>query len=259
MKLHMTILQAIILSIVEGITEFLPISSTGHLILTSKVLGIAQTEFVKSFEVIIQLGAILAVILLYFNTVVKNVKIWGRTLLAFIPTGIIGIFVYDFVKASLLGNYNVVIFSLFFGGVAILLLEEFVTSKGNKIESIEQLTPARSVLVGVIQSISMVPGVSRALATIFGGLSVGLSRKSATEFSFLLAVPTMLAASGFDLIKTGYMFSPQEYIVLAVGFVGAFISALISIKFLINFVQKHSFRAFAIYRIVLAIVFWILY
>ncbi|MBP7842451.1 undecaprenyl-diphosphate phosphatase [Candidatus Woesebacteria bacterium] len=255
----MTILQAIILSIVEGITEFLPISSTGHLILTSKVLGIAQTEFVKSFEVIIQLGAILAVILLYFNTVVKNVKIWGRTLLAFIPTGIIGIFVYDFVKASLLGNYNVVIFSLFFGGVAILLLEEFVTSKGNKIESIEQLTPARSVLVGVIQSISMVPGVSRALATIFGGLSVGLSRKSATEFSFLLAVPTMLAASGFDLIKTGYMFSPQEYIVLAVGFVGAFISALISIKFLINFVQKHSFRAFAIYRIVLAIVFWILY
>lgn len=259
MKLHMTILQAIILSIVEGITEFLPISSTGHLILTSKVLGIAQTEFVKSFEVIIQLGAILAVILLYFNTVVKNVKIWGRTLLAFIPTGIIGIFVYDFVKASLLGNYNVVIFSLFFGGVAILLLEEFVTSKGNKIESIEQLTPARSVLVGVIQSISMVPGVSRALATIFGGLSVGLSRKSATEFSFLLAVPTMLAASGFDLIKTGYMFSSQEYIVLAVGFIGAFISALISIKFLINFVQKHSFRAFAIYRIVLAIVFWILY
>ena len=255
----MTILQAIILSIVEGITEFLPISSTGHLILTSKVLGIAQTEFVKSFEVIIQLGAILAVILLYFNTVVKNVKIWGRTLLAFIPTGIIGLFVYDFVKASLLGNYNVVIFSLFFGGVAILLLEEFVTSKGNKIESIEQLTPARSVLVGVIQSISMVPGVSRALATIFGGLSVGLSRKSATEFSFLLAVPTMLAASGFDLIKTGYMFSSQEYIVLAVGFIGAFISALISIKFLINFVQKHSFRAFAIYRIVLAIVFWILY
>lgn len=255
----MTILQAIILSIVEGITAFLPISSTGHLILTSKVLGIAQTEFVKSFEVIIQLGAILAVILLYFNTVVKNVKIWGRTLLAFIPTGIIGIFVYDFVKASLLGNYNVVIFSLFFGGVAILLLEEFVTSKGNKIESIEQLTPARSVLVGVIQSISMVPGVSRALATIFGGLSVGLSRKSATEFSFLLAVPTMLAASGFDLIKTGYMFSTQEYVVLAVGFVGAFISALISIKFLINFVQKHSFRAFAIYRIVLAIVFWILY
>ncbi len=259
MKLHIAILQSIILSSVEGITEFLPISSTGHLILTSKVLGIAQTEFVKSFEVIIQLGAILAVILLYFNTVVKNVKIWGRTLLAFIPTGIIGIFVYDFVKASLLGNYNVVIFSLFFGGVAILLLEEFVTSKGNKIESIEQLTPARSVLVGVIQSISMVPGVSRALATIFGGLSVGLSRKSATEFSFLLAVPTMLAASGFDLIKTGYMFSPQEYIVLAVGFVGAFISALISIKFLINFVQKHSFRAFAIYRIVLAIVFWILY
>lgn len=255
----MIILQAIILSIVEGITEFLPISSTGHLILTSKVLGIAQTEFVKSFEVIIQFGAILAVILLYFNTVVKNVKIWGRTLLAFIPTGIIGFFVYDFVKASLLGNYNMVIFSLFFGGVAILLLEEFVTSKGNKIESIEQLTPARSVLVGVIQSISMVPGVSRALATIFGGLSVGLSRKSATEFSFLLAVPTMLAASGFDLIKTGYMFSTQEYIVLAVGFVGAFISAVISIKFLINFVQKHSFRAFAIYRIVLAIVFWILY
>lgn len=255
----MTVLQAIILSIVEGITEFLPISSTGHLILTSKVLGIAQTEFVKSFEVIIQLGAILAVVLLYFNTVIKNLKIWGRILLAFIPTGIMGVFVYDFVKGSLLGNYNVVIFSLFFGGVAILLLEEFVSKKGNKIESIEQLTPARAFFIGIAQSISMVPGVSRALATIFGGLSVGLSRKSATEFSFLLAVPTMLAASGFDLIKTGYLFSSEEYVVLAVGFVGAFISALITIKFLINFVQKHSFRVFAIYRIVLAIIFWIMY
>ncbi len=255
----MNFIQAIILSIVEGITEFLPISSTGHLILTSKVLGIVQTEFVKSFEVIIQLGAILAVILLYFNTVVKNVKIWGRTLLAFIPTGIIGFFVYDFVKDSLLGNYNVVIFSLFFGGVAILVLEEFVSSKGSKVESIEKLSPGRSVLVGVIQSVSMVPGVSRALATIFGGLAVGLDRKSATEFSFLLAVPTMLAASGFDLIKTGYLFSTEEYLVLAVGFFGAFISALLSIKFLINFVQKHSFKAFAIYRIILAIIFWIVY
>lgn len=255
----MTILQAIILSIVEGITEFLPISSTGHLILTSKVLGIAQTEFVKSFEVIIQLGAILAVILLYFNTVVKNVKIWGRTLLAFIPTGIIGFFVYDFVKASLLGNYNVVIFSLFFGGIAILVLEQFVSSKGGKIESIEQLSPARSVLIGVVQSFSMVPGVSRALATIFGGLSIGLNRKSATEFSFLLAVPTMLAASGFDLIKTGYSFSAQEFFVLGIGFVGAFVSAIFTIKFLINFVQKHSFRVFAVYRIVLAIIFWIMY
>ena len=255
----MTFLQAIILSVVEGITEFLPISSTGHLILTSKVLGIAQTEFVKSFEVIIQLGAILAVIFLYFNTVVRNIKVWSRVILAFIPTGIIGVLVYDFVKGSLIGNFTVVVSSIFFGGVAILLIEKFASSRGNKIQSIEHLTQRRSIFVGILQSVSMVPGISRALTTIFGGLLVGLDRKNATEFSFLLAVPTMLAATVFDLYKTGFLFTNEEYIIFGIGFVGAFFSALIAIKLLINFVQKHSFRMFALYRIVLAIIFWFLY
>ncbi|OGD53781.1 hypothetical protein A3J78_02535 [Candidatus Beckwithbacteria bacterium RBG_13_35_6] len=180
----MEYVQAIILSIIEGITEFLPISSTGHLILASKMLGIPQTEFVKSFEIAIQLGAILAVVFLYFQTIIKNLRIWRRILTAFLPTGIIGFLAYKFVKTYLLGNYNVVILSLFFGGIAILILEEFLNGKNNKIKSIENLSFNRSAIIGVIQSVSIVPGVSRAMATIFGGLSVGLTRKSATEFSF---------------------------------------------------------------------------
>ncbi|OGM29784.1 undecaprenyl-diphosphatase UppP [Candidatus Woesebacteria bacterium RIFCSPHIGHO2_01_FULL_41_10] len=251
--------QAIILSIVEGITEFLPISSTGHLILASKVLGIPQTEFVKSFEIAIQLGAILAVVFLYFQTLVKNLEVWKRILVAFLPTGIIGFFAYEFVKTHLLGNLDVVIFSLFFGGIAIFALEEFLSYKKNQHKTIENLSYRHSILIGLFQSISIIPGVSRAMATIFGGRSVGLNRKSATEFSFLLAIPTMLVATLFDLAKTSFLFSNKEYALLLIGFVGAFISALITIKQLVNFIQKHSFKAFAYYRIILAAIFWLIY
>lgn len=251
--------QAIILSMIEGITEFLPISSTGHLILASKILGISQTEFVKSFEIAIQLGAILAVVFLYFQTIIKNLKIWERILVAFLPTGILGFLAYKFIKTYLLGNLNVVIFSLFLGGIAILILEEGISGKNNQIKSIENLNFSRSAIIGGIQSVSVIPGVSRAMTTIFGGLSVGLTRKSATEFSFLLAIPTMLAATSLDLIKTSILFSGKEYFILLIGFVGAFVSALVTIRCLVNFVQKHSFRVFAIYRIVLAVIFWLIF
>ncbi|OGY17951.1 MAG: undecaprenyl-diphosphatase UppP [Candidatus Chisholmbacteria bacterium RIFCSPLOWO2_01_FULL_50_28] len=252
----MNYIQAIILSLVEGITEFLPISSTGHLILASKLLNIPQTEFVKSFEITIQLGAILAVVVLYFQTLLNNREIWKKVLVAFIPSGIIGFLLYRTVKTYLLGNANVVIASLFLGGIAMLILEEFVDRKQKQRKSIENLSVIQSTAIGITQSIAMIPGVSRAMATIFGGLGVGLTRKSAVEFSFLLAVPTMLAATTLDLIKTNFLFTGKDYLLLSIGFVGAFISALITVKGLITFVQKHSFKLFAVYRIILALIFW---
>jgi len=164
----------------------------------------------------------------------------------------------DVIKHYLIGNLFVVIASLFFGGILMLLFEKvFKTKEG--IKNIGNLSYKKSFVTGVIQSISMIPGVSRAAATIYGGLGVGLNRKSAVEFSFLLAVPTMFAATVLDLLKVGFTFSRGEYLILSIGFVGAFISAMITIKYLINYVKKHSFRIFAVYRIVLAAIFWFIF
>ncbi|MFC1625893.1 undecaprenyl-diphosphate phosphatase [Patescibacteria group bacterium] len=254
----MSIFQAIILSLVEGITEFLPISSTGHLVLASKLLGITQTEFVKSFEIAIQLGAILAIVFLYFQVFLGKFGTLKKIVTAFIPTGILGLIFYKIVKQFLLGNLNVVILSLIFGGVAMILLENYFERKNNT-KNIDKLSLFDLLVVGFVQSVSMIPGVSRAMATIFAGMGVGMNRKSATEFSFLLAVPTMLAATSFDLIKVGATFSSQEFILLGVGFVGAFISAMLTVKLLINYVKSHTFKAFAVYRIILAAIFWVIF
>ncbi|MCJ7740976.1 undecaprenyl-diphosphate phosphatase [Candidatus Microgenomates bacterium] len=251
----MTLFQALILSLVEGITEFLPISSTGHLILAGKLLNIPQTEFVKSFEIIIQLGAILAVVFIYFPTLKKDFHLWKKILVAFIPTGIFGFLLYKIVKKFLLGNLTIVVISLFLGGILMLVLEKIFQSQKDKVVKLNQLNYPKAGLIGLIQSISMIPGVSRSAATIFGGMSVGLERKTAVEFSFLLAIPTMLAATGLDLVKTGFQFQGNEYLLLGVGFTGAFFSALAAVKYLLKYIQNHNFVYFAVYRIVLAIAF----
>jgi len=251
----MTYFQALILSLVEGITEFLPVSSTGHLILTSHLLGLAQTEFLKSFEIIIQLGAILAIAILYFHKFFSDRHLFLRMLLAFVPTAIIGFFAYPLVKGFLLGNLQIVIVSLALGGILMLALEDFFSQKRRQ-KKIKDLNLVQVFLIGVAQSLSFVPGVSRAMVTIFAGLGVGLSRKSATEFSFLLAIPTMIAATGLDLVETGFSFSYQEYLALLIGFLGAFLAAFLTVKALVGFVKGHSFRIFAFYRIILAFVFW---
>ncbi|MBP6891676.1 undecaprenyl-diphosphate phosphatase [Candidatus Shapirobacteria bacterium] len=254
----MTIIQAIILSIVEGITEFLPISSTGHLILVSRLLNISQTDFVKSFEIFIQLGAILAVVVLYFQKIWNNKKSWGKIITAFIPTGILGLIFYNFVKNNLLGNPYVVVISLFLGGIAILILEKIIAKRDASIHQIEDITYPKTIAIGTTQSLAMIPGVSRSLSTIFGGLLMGLNRSTATEFSFFLAIPTMFSATALDLIKSSYQFTTEQFLLLAVGFIFSFIFALLSVRFLINFVKKHSFRPFAYYRIILAIAFLVL-
>jgi len=254
----MTIIQAIILSIVEGITEFLPISSTGHLILVSRLLNISQTDFVKSFEIFIQLGAILAVVVLYFQKIWNNKKSWGKIIAAFIPTGILGLIFYNFVKNNLLRNPYVVVISLFLGGIAILILEKIIAKRDASIHQIEDITYPKTIAIGTTQSLAMIPGVSRSLSTIFGGLLMGLNRSTATEFSFFLAIPTMFSATALDLIKSSYQFTTEQFLLLAVGFIFSFIFALLSVRFLINFVKKHSFRPFAYYRIILAIAFLVL-
>lgn len=254
----MTIIQAIILSIVEGITEFLPISSTGHLILVSRLLNISQTDFVKSFEIFIQLGAILAVVVLYFQKIWNNKKSWGKIITAFIPTGILSLIFYNFVKNNLLGNPYVVVISLFLGGIAILILEKIIAKRDASIHQIKDITYPKTIAIGTTQSLAMIPGVSRSLSTIFGGLLMGLNRSTATEFSFFLAIPTMFSATALDLIKSSYQFTTEQFLLLAVGFIFSFIFALLSVRFLINFVKKHSFRPFAYYRIILAIAFLVL-
>ncbi|MDO8618894.1 MAG: undecaprenyl-diphosphate phosphatase [Candidatus Daviesbacteria bacterium] len=252
----MDFLQAIILSIVEGVTEFLPISSTGHLVLASELLKISQTDFVKNFEIIIQLGAILAVVVLYFKSLL-NFKLWPKIIVAFLPTGILGLTLYKIIKDILLGNTMVTLAALFLGGVALIVLEKLYTEQPHHLDKVEDMSYMQAFGIGLVQSVSMIPGVSRSAATIIGGMFLGLKRTTATEFSFLLAVPTMVAATGFDLIKADFKFSSSEVLLLSVGFLGSFITALIVVKFLIGYVKKNTFIPFGIYRIILALVFWL--
>jgi undecaprenyl-diphosphatase len=251
----MTIFQSIILSIIEGITEFLPISSTGHMILAGKLLNIPTTEFVKSFEIIIQLGAILAVVILYFRTLITRILLWPKILAAFLPTALLGFTLYKVVKGFLLGNTWITVFALGTGGILFLVLEKKLKGKTFKTTSLETISYKQSLIIGLVQSISMIPGVSRSAASIFGAMATGVDRQTAVEFSFLLAIPTMMAATGLDLIKTGFSFSGGEYQLLAVGFLGAFITALIAVKAFLTFVKSNTFVPFAWYRICLAILF----
>lgn len=254
----MDILHAIILSVVEGITEFLPISSTGHMILAADIFRIPQTEFLKSFEIIIQTGAILAVVMLYIKILLTNRAILTKLLAAFIPTGIVGFVLYKFIKIYLLGNIAVVLWSLFIGGIILIVWEKYYQRQKTHGQKIEELSYKKAFAIGLFQSLSVIPGVSRAGATIVGSMTMGLNRKSAVEFSFLLAVPTMIAATGLDLVKSNFHFSNAEWGILAVGFIGAFVTALLTVKYFLRFVEHHTFVPFGIYRIVLAVLFWVL-
>lgn len=252
----MTFFQSILLGIVEGITEFLPISSTGHLILASELLGIIQTDFIKSFQIGIQLGAILAVVVLYWRHLLLNKKVILRIIIAFIPTALLGLIFYSTVKRFLLGNSAVVLWSLALGGVGLILFEKWYAKKGEITETgLENISVKQAFVIGLFQSVAMVPGVSRSAATIIGGLGLGIGRKTIVEFSFLLAVPTMFAATGLDLMKSAYTFSTSEIVLLITGFFVSFVIAIGAIKFLLNYIEKNSFIAFGWYRIALAIIF----
>lgn len=250
-------LYSIILGIVEGITEFLPISSTGHLILAEHLLRIPSTKFMKSFGIIIQLGAILAVVIMYFKKIINNFSLVGKLIAAFIPTAIIGLTVYKLVKQFFLGNSYIVLVSLFVGGIVILLFEKWYKNKQldqTKLTKLEDISYLQAVKIGFFQTIAIIPGVSRSGATILGGLYIGVQRQAIVEFSFLLAIPTMAAATGLDLLKTGFSFSNAEWTYLLIGFVSAFITAWLAVKFLLSYITRHDFTAFGWYRIVVAVI-----
>lgn len=244
----MTWIDALIFSIVEGITEFLPISSTGHLMLTAKLLGHEQTEFVKSFEIVIQLGAILSVLVLYWRSFVLNMAELKRVVCAFIPTAVIGFALYKFIKQYLLADLQVVGWALLIGGVLMIVFEKS-RSKAAGISGVGQMPYRTALAIGLFQSLAVIPGVSRAAATIIGGMILGVERRTIVEFSFLLAVPTMAGATALDLVKSADTFSRDQLGVLAIGFAGSFIFALICIKWLLVFIKNHSFTGFGVYRI----------
>ena len=253
----MDLLTSVILGIVQGISEFLPISSTGHMILASHLMGLTHTEFLKSFEIAIQAGTILSVVFLYWRNLLVDVEVIKRIIVAFIPTGILGLTLYKLIKGYLLGSEAVVLWSLLLGGIFLVVFELWYKEKEDATGEIRDLSYKNAFIIGLFQSIAMIPGVSRSASTIVGGLILGLKRKTIVEFSFLLAVPTMLAATVYDLIKTGTHMSLPEIHYLAAGFIAAFIVALLSIKFLLRFIQTHTFIAFGIYRITFVIA-WVL-
>ncbi len=249
-------IHAVIFGIVEGVTEFLPVSSTGHLILTARLLGLQQTEFIKSFEIAIQLGAILAVVMLYWRILLSNIKIAGKVLVGFIPTAGIGLVLYKWIKSVLLEKETVVLWALLVGGVILILFDRFFKENKSTDTSANSVSYKQAALIGVFQSLAVIPGVSRSASSIIGGLSLGLTRKAIVEFSFLLAIPTILAATVLDLSKTSLSFSSNEWMLLAIGGGVSFVVAILSIRFFLKYIQNHSFAIFGYYRIAAALLFW---
>lgn len=254
----MTILQAIILAIIEGITEFLPISSTGHMIIGSSLMGIASDPFTKMFTVAIQLGAILSVIVLYWKRFFQSFDFYFKLFVAFLPAAIVGFLFNDTIDA-LLERVDVVGYTLLLGGIFFLFIDKIFQENE---KSDKQVDYPSALKIGIFQIIAMIPGVSRSAATIIGGLTQKLNKKTAAEFSFFLAVPTMFAATLWKMYKyfdEGGAFGSNEITLFAVGNVVAFIVAMIAIKSFISFLTKHGFKLFGYYRIVLGIVILVLY
>lgn len=264
-------LKAALFGVVEGITEWLPISSTGHMILLNEIIPLnVSQEFWNMFEVVIQLGAILAVVIIFWKQIwpftLKNgsekngikrlvktdiISLWGKILVACIPAAIVGLLL-DNILEKYLYNYVVVAAALIVFGVAFIVVETWNKNRTPKVESLNDLTYKLAIIIGLFQLLAAVfPGVSRSGATIVGALLIGVSRTVAAEFTFFLAVPVMAGASLLKLLKFGFNFTAQEFIILAVGFIVAFAVSIVVIKFLLKFIKKHDFKVFGWYRIVL--------
>lgn len=253
----MTLFDSILLGALEGVTEFLPVSSTGHLILASHLLGIEQTDAHKAFEVAIQLGSILAVLFLYAKDLIRDKTLWIKLAIAFVPTGALGFLFYKQIKA--LFGVETVSIMLIAGGIVFLAVEYFRRDKAiDEGKELAELSYMQAFWIGVFQSLSMVPGTSRSGATIIGGLLLGLKRKSAAEFSFLLAIPTMMVATAYDLYKHHDTMIVNDWSMLAVAFVTAFVFAFVTVKAFVTFVGRHTFVPFAIYRILVGVAFFYL-
>jgi len=258
----MTTIQAIILSIIEGITEFLPISSTGHMIIVNTIMGINEDDFAKLFIIVIQFGAILSVVVLYwkrflsFGNFNKTLDFYLKLIVAFIPAAVFGLLLKSEIDKYLLGNVAVVGVTLLLGGIFLLFVDRIF--KDSEESPDKPITYAIALKIGLFQVISMIPGVSRAGATIVGGLSQKLNRRQATEFSFFLAVPTMLAATVKDLWDNKNLLDNSNISLLVIGCIIAFVVAIIAIKAFIGYLAKHGFKVFGYYRIAVGAIILIL-
>lgn len=253
------ILKSILLGIIEGLTEFIPVSSTAHLLISSYLIDFNTIQN-GLFEIVIQLGAILAICVNYkekiFNIVVnikdtKSQKFSINIILAFLPAAILGLLFHKFIKEVFFTNYSIAI-ALIIGGIAMLVFDK--KNQDSQSTNIDEVSPKQALLIGLFQAIAMIPGTSRSGATIIGGLITGLNRKTATEFSFFLAIPTIAAATFYDLFKNLDSLNYDNIQLILIGLVSSFLSALVVIKWFINFVSKNSFFAFAIYRIIIGII-----
>lgn len=267
--LFLEVLKAIFLGLIEGITEWLPISSTGHMIIVDEFLTLSVSEpFKEMFFVVIQLGAILAVPVLFFEKLNPWAKskteeekhatwsLWGKVIVGCLPAAVFGFLLDDFLSAHLY-NYVVVAAALIVYGVAFLLIEHFRREKTFRVEHVEDLSYRDALFIGCAQVLSLIPGTSRSGSTILGGMLSGVSRVASAEFSFFMAIPVMLGASGLKLVKflfAGYTATTTEILLLAIGIVVSFVVSLVAIRFLMDFVKRHDFKPFGIYRIVLGVV-----
>lgn len=262
----MNIIHAIILGVVEGITEFLPISSTAHLIFTTEILGIPLESFTKSFEIIIQSGAILAALFYFGKKILADKELILKAIVGFIPTGVAGFFLYKTIKQAL-GGGSTIAWVLVGGGIVMLFLERFFRKKKEMAEMIEekqpdgviaqadsvQITYLQAFIIGCFQCIALIPGVSRSASTIYGGRLLGIERSRVIDFSFLIAIPTMGAATSYDLLKNASSFTLDQTGVLVIGFIVSFFVAYAAIASFLAFIKKYSFSVFGWYRIVVGI------
>jgi len=250
----MTPLDAVIIAIVEGITEFLPISSTGHMIIAERILGMKNTDFTKTFIVNIQFGAILSVVVLYWRKFVQSLDFYRKLFIAFIPAAVIGFLLNDYIDA-LLESVVVVAATMLAGGILLIFVDRWFHSPSQD----QRITSKKALIIGFFQCIAMIPGVSRSAATIIGGMSQKLDRTTAAEFSFFLAVPTMFAASAYKLLKSYQTITNENIGILLLGNAVAFVVAMLAIKSFIAYLTKHGFAVFGWYRIAIGLLILILY
>ncbi len=250
----MTWLQALILSIVEGLTEFLPVSSTGHMILTEGILGMKSNDFIQAFIINIQFGAILSVVVLYWKRFFQSFTFYYKLFVAFLPAAFFGLLLSDYID-ELLESVYVVAVMLIIGGIVLVFVDRWF----NNPEKNQEVTYKKSLIIGFYQVIAMIPGVSRSAATIIGGMTQKLTKKTAAEFSFFLAVPTMFAASAYKLVKNYTAFNSGNIDILIFGNIVAFIVAFFAIKSFISYLTRHGFKIFGYYRIIVGLIIIVLY
>jgi len=253
------IFQAIIIGIIEGFTEFLPISSTGHMIVASEFLGLPQSSVNKAYEVIIQFAAILAVIIIYKDKMTpKNINLWLKIFIAFFPLAIIGFIFKDLIKKYLF-NVETVAWMFIIGGIIFLIVEYFYKEQKRHTTDVDDVNYKQAFWIGMAQVLALIPGTSRSGATILGGMLVGLSRKASSDFSFLLAIPVMGAVTGYDLLKHYHEFVNANWSGFVIGFIVAFIVAFITVKLFLAYIQRFTFVPFGVYRILVGIILlWML-